>query len=254
MAGLPKLLVINSKDKDVGSVSNSDFEIQAQEKYLLQGISRLVIVECTVPNVYTNINDDNNILEFKEAPAGPLLQAFIPVGQYNVTQLISALETEIQALATVGNTPTITLDPITNKLVINMALTGIILLNKSTIAEVIGMIPDQDVVNVGLQTSLPRIVNLSGLPIVYVHSKALSSSYGIDAGKGLTNLVVAVPLNDAPFGAYATLLPKDLAVSEIVYESPRNITNIDIRLRDSQGKLLDIQNMHMTLIVKLYFS
>ncbi len=44
MAGLPKLLVINSKDKDVGSVSNSDFEIQAQEKYLLQGISRLVII------------------------------------------------------------------------------------------------------------------------------------------------------------------------------------------------------------------
>jgi hypothetical protein len=27
MSGLPKLLVINSKDKDVGSVSNSDFEI-----------------------------------------------------------------------------------------------------------------------------------------------------------------------------------------------------------------------------------
>ena len=90
MSGLPKLLVINSKDKEVGSNSNSDFTIQAQEKYLLQGISRIVIVEATVPNLFTNINDDNNILDFKEA-GGPILQAFLPVGQYNVTQLISAL-------------------------------------------------------------------------------------------------------------------------------------------------------------------
>jgi len=65
---------------------------------------------------------------------------------------------------------------------------------------------------------------------------------------------VAVPLNEAPYGSYATLLPKDLAVSEIVYDSPRNITTLDIRLRDSQGKLLDIENMHITLVVKIYFS
>jgi hypothetical protein len=253
MSGLPKLLVINSKDKDVGSISNSDFEIQAQEKYLLQGISRIVIVEATVPNLFANINEDNNILDFKEA-GGPLLQAFLPVGQYNVSQLISALESEIVSLVTIGNVPTITLDQITNKLIINMSVTGLIILGKSTIAEVIGTIPDQDVVNVGLQTLLPRIVNLSGLPVVYLHSKALSSSYGIDAGKGLTNLVVAIPLNDAPYGSYATLLPKDLAVSEIVYDSPRNITTLDIRLRDSQGKLLDIENMHITLVVKIYFS
>ena len=149
---------------------------------------------------------------------------------------------------------TITLDPITNKLIINMSVTGLIILGNSTIAEVIGTIPGQDAVNVGLQTLLPRIVNLSGLPVVYIHSKALSSSYGIDAGKGLTNLVVAVPLNEAPYGSYATLLPKDLSVSEIVYDSPRNITTLDIRLRDSQGKLLDIENMHITLVVKIYFS
>ena len=253
MAGLPKLLVINSKDKDVGSNSNSDFTIQTQEKYLLQGISRIVIVEATVPNLFANINDDNNILDFKEA-GGPLLQAFIPVGQYNVTQLITALESEIQTLASVGNVPTITLNPITNKLIINMSATGLVIFGDSTIAEVIGLIPGQDLLNVGLQTSLSRIVNLSGLPVVYIHSRALSSSYGIDAGKGLTNLVVSVPLNDAPYGSYATLLPKDLSVSEIVYDSTRNITNIDIRLRDSQGKLLDIDNMHITLVVKLYFS
>ena len=113
---------------------------------------------------------------------------------------------------------------------------------------------ETELVNNALQTLLPRIVNLSGVPIVYVHSRVLSSSYGIDAGKGLNNLVVAVPLNEAPFGSYATLLPKDLAVSEIVYDSPRNITSLDIRLRDSQGKILDIGNLHMTLIVKLYFS
>ena len=253
MAGLPKLLVINSKDKEVGSNSNSDFTIQAQETYLLQGISRIVIVECTVPNLYTNINEDNNILNFKES-GGPDLQAFIPVGQYNITQLITALESEIESLVTVGNVPTITLNPISNKLQIDMALTGIELLGTSTISEVIGMVPGENLVNNALQTLLPRIVNLSGVPIVYVHSRVLSSSYGIDAGKGLNNLVVAVPLNEAPFGSYATLLPKDLAVSEIVYDSPRNITSLDIRLRDSQGKILDIGNLHMTLIVKLYFS
>lgn len=253
MAGLPKLLVINSKDKDVGSNSNSDFTIQTQEKYLLQGISRIVIVEATVPNLFANINNDNNMFDFKEE-GGPSLQTFIPVGQYNVTQLITALETEIVSLVTVGNIPTITLDPITNKLIINMSVTGLRILGNSTIAEVIGLIPGQYVLNVGLQTIMPRIVNLSGLPVVYIHSKALSSSYGIDAGKGLTNLVVPVPLNEAPYGSYATLLPKDLAVSEIVYDSPRNITTLDIRLRDSQGKLLDIENMHITLVVKIYFS
>ena len=252
-ASLPKTLVINSRDKTATSSTNSNFDIECSESYLTQAVKRIVIEDAVVPNVFTNINNNNNILEFKEAPAGPLLQAFIPVGQYNIAQLILALETEIQALVTVGNTPTITLNPITNKLLIDMALTGIILLNKSTIAEVIGMVPNDDILNVGLQTSLPRIINLSGLPIVYIHSRALSSGHGIDAGKGITNFVVAIPMADVPYGAYGSLRPKDYVVSEIVYDSPRNITSLDIRLRDSDGQLLDIQNNHMTLIVKLYF-
>jgi hypothetical protein len=65
--------------------------------------------------------------------------------------------------------------------------------------------------------------------------------------------VVAIPMANTPYGAYTQLLPKDLAVSEIVYDTPRNITSLDIRLRDSQGKILDIENLHMTLLVKLFF-
>jgi len=251
-ASLPKTLVINSKDKTPSSVSNSNFDIECKESYLTQSVKRIVIEDAVVPNVFTNINEDNNILNFKEAGGG-ILQAFLPIGQYNITQLISALEIEIESLITIGNVPSITLDPIANKLQIDMSNTGLVLLGTSTISEVIGMIPGQDVLNVGLQTLLPRIINLSGLPIVYIHSRALSGGHGIDAGKGITNFVVAIPLSNVPYGSYGSLLPKDYVVSEIVYDSPRNITSLDIRLRDSSGKLLDIQNNHMSLIVKLYF-
>ena len=252
-AGEPKLLTINSQDKDLSSVSNSDFTIECQEKYLLQSITRIVIVDAVVPNLFSNINVDNNRLDFREVAGLIDYQIFIPVGQYNISQLITVLTTEIDALITGSNVPTITLNPVTNKLEISMSLVGLEILPASTISEVIGQKPGQIVLPTGLITYLPRVINLSGLPIVYIHSKALSSGHGIDAGSGITNCVVAIPMANTPYGAYTQLLPKDLAVSEIVYDTPRNITSLDIRLRDSQGKILDIENLHMTLLVKLFF-
>jgi hypothetical protein len=46
----------------------------------------------------------------------------------------------------------------------------------------------------------------------------------------------------------------DSDLATIFYEQPRNLNRIDIRLRDTQGKILNIGTKKMTLVIKCYFA
>jgi hypothetical protein len=250
---LEKLITISSHDKDADSNSNSDFFISLKERFYTQQIQRILIKEATIPNCFYNLSDgvnngkQNNVLNFY---VFEMAQVFtITPSQYNIDQFITALTA---GFTTLGVGVIITQDELTQKLVFTF-INDVTLDAKSLIAPVIGM-TNSFTCLAGIPTSPQFPPDLSGINAVNIHSSALGESHGIDANTGLISLVERVSLHDIPYGSFGYKMNNDSELATIFYEQPRNLNRIDIRLRDTQGSLLNIGTKKMTLVIKVYFA
>jgi hypothetical protein len=255
---LEKLVTISSSDKNIDlSESNSDFTVILNERNLSQGVNRILIKECTVPNVFPNIrgpdyrSNQNNIFIINDGVDIPVI---VPEGQYVIStlgtpppnDLLTVLKNLIDAAIT-PTTVTITLNPITNKLnftfsagTYNFVDSTFSLLNDSL--GIIGPLP------------APAIsIDAQSLPD-FIHSKDIADLNGVDAGFGLISLAEPVSLVDSPYGSYAYKKNDDDELAAIVYEQPRNLSSIRIVLRDEKGNKLDIGTHEINLVFKAYFD
>ena len=269
---LEKLVTISSNDQDVNlSNSNSDFTVVLNERNLSQGVNRVMIKECTVPNVFPNIRGEsygssqNNIFRFQDGLGNLSSPVEIPEGQYVIStlgvppanDLITVLETIYNAtVALPGETVSITLDPITNKLNFTFAggITGYNFANTSdsplnNSLGIVGPLP-----SASLNFDAQGIPDLVGYKNVYIHSKDIADLNGVDAGFGLISLAEPVSLVDTPYGAYSYKKNNDDELASIVFEQPRNLSVIRIVLRDENGVKLDIGSHTMNIVFKAYFD
>ena len=251
---LEKLVTISSDDKDPDSVSNSNFQVTLKESYYTQNINRILVKECTVPNCFYNLSDGTNngkqnnqmsysYLNFTNSFA-------VPPGQYNIDQFMSALVFEF--LAT-GHIVVITQDELTQKLIFNFPAETITIFSNSSIAPVLG-VTENLICPLGGPTSPQFTPDLSGINAVNVHSAVLGESNGIDGNSGLINLLERVSLHDIPFGSFGYKQNNDNDLAMVSYSQPKNLQRIDIRLRDTQGNILNIGTKKMSIILKVYFA
>ena len=264
MASLEKLLVISSEDKDNPADSNSDFTVTLKESYYTQNVLRVLVKEITVPNVFPNIrgtdygSSQNNVLLFTD-PSGQVVT--LPEGQYLInssnplldfTSILEGLMTSI-TVATIS----VSYDELTNKIVFEVANDGspnITILASSPMASVLGITEDLVVPATATPTSPSGQVDLSGYSNVYIHSKEVADTHGIDGDSGLIALVDPISLTDAPFGAYAYKQENDDELASIVYEDVRNLSRLRIVLRDNLGNKLPIGTHTMNIVLKIYLS
>ena len=254
-----KICIISSQDKDDGSISNSNFRVTLRERYSVQSVDRISIIESIVPNAFYNISDgsteggngpENNNLILEQKVGAPL-SITISAGQYNVIQFIAALQASIN-LVLVGDSVVITRNDITNLLTFTFLVGTYTFSSLSSMAHVIGFI---DSITTGpLVYTMTYPPDLSGINSVYIHSEALSDGSGIDSSKGIINLVDSISLHNIPYGTFAYKQTTDASLSTISYTMPRNLNVIDIRLRDREGKILNIGTKKLTLVIKMYYS
>jgi hypothetical protein len=261
MTSREKYVVISSDDKDIDSVSNSNFRVTLKERYATQSIDRIIIKECIVPNAFYNISDGdpvkgngpaNNQFIFASATTGNLT-INLTTGQYNILQLIATLQSAMDTeLAPFGITVIITRNDITNLLLFTFSTEVWTLYGFSSMAPVLGF--KDDIVQVGTNILMPDPPDLSGINSVYIHSEALSDGSGIDASKGIINLVESVSMATTAYGTFAYKQNSDTELCTINYTMPKNLNVIDIRLRDREGNLLSIGTKRLTLMVKMYYT
>jgi hypothetical protein len=264
---LEKIVVISSSDKEETSQSNSDFVVALQEKYYTQGVNKIQVKEVSVPNVFYNIRGSgtlqNNRLIINRD--GVLIPLTIPEGQYVISDLgtppandlLTTLEFYINT-AVAPDSVSLSFDAVSQKVIWTWTgLTPFGFVPKSQgnlMADVLG-IAEGDESQIGLTVQTPSYTPaLSGLNMVYVQSKDLGESNGIDGDFGLIPLVESVSLHDAPFGSYAYKQSNDSELSEARYDVPRNLNRINITLRDVEGNKLDIGTNTMTITFKIYLS
>ena len=264
MASLEKLLVISSEDKDDPNSSNSDFNVTLKESYYTQNVLRVLVKEITVPNVFPNIrgsdygSSQNNILNFNE-PAP--LQVILPEGQYLINSsnplldFTSILETAMTSISVA--TISVSYNELTNKIVFEVANDGspnITIPASTPMAKVLGITSDLTIPATATPTSPSGLVDLSGYQNVYIHSKEIADTHGIDGDSGLIALVDDISLTNAPFGSYAYKGENDDELASIVYEDVRNLSRLRIVLRDNLGNKLPIGTHTMNVILKIYLA
>jgi len=264
MASLEKLLVISSQDKDDPTSSNSDFNVTLKESYYTQNVLRVLVKEITIPNVFPNIRgsdygtSQNNILDFNE-PAP--LQVILPEGQYLINSsnplldFTSILETAMTSVSVA--TISVSYNELTNKIVFEVANDGspnITIPASTPMASVLGITEDLTIPATATPTSPSGQVDLSGYQNVYVHSKEIDDTHGIDGDSGLIALTDPVSLADAPFGSYAYKQENDDELASIVYEDVRNLSRMRIVLRDNLGNKLPIGTHTMNIVLKIYLA
>lgn len=251
-----KLLVVNSKDRLTGT--NGDFEVLFNDSSCQQVIKCLV-KDVFVPNLFYNINDGNNTLEFKQnAEANQIVT--VPVGQYSIDQLITQLTASIDTKLIDGATVTITKHPTLYNLV--FTFTGAVtpanndvtfFSDPSLLSNEIGLTS-----NVGPSSvlSMPSPFNLKGVEYVQVHSPQVAETHGLDGGaSGYISLLETVSLAETSFGTIAHRQNNDDELAMLLYEQPRNISRIGIVLRDESGTRLSLpDNAYVTVILKIFFD
>jgi hypothetical protein len=265
MSSREKYIVISSDDKDPGSISNSNFKVTLRERYATQSIDRIIVREVIVPNAFYNISDGdpvkgngpaNNILIIDYTEIKQQISVSVPAGQYNILQLIATLQSAINtAISTYGASVVITRDDITNLLLFTFSNAGTFtFLSISPMAPVLGFISNVSYIPTTLAIRMPDPPDLSGINSVYIHSEALSDGSGIDASKGIINLVESVSMATTAYGTFSYKQNSDTELCTINYTMPRNLNVIDIRLRDREGNLLNIGTKRLTLMVKMYYT
>ena len=252
-----KIIVLNSKDKDEGS--NTDFVLSFNDSSIQQ-VSKVLIKDLFIPNLFYNVNERNNVLFFKQN-AEAIKSIILPLGQYNVDTLAADLKIQLESQLVFGTVVDITRSNITYKYTftfsgaVSPANNQVIFYqDTSTIRDVIGL----------LQTTSPAsniivmdtVFNLKGVEIVQVHSPEIGEMHGLDAGAtGYISLLETVSLATTPFGSVAHRQNNDDELAMILYEQPKNLSIVRIVIRDEQGVKLSLpDNAHVSVMLKIFFD
>ena len=249
---LEKLITISSDDKDSDSQSNRNFFVTLRETYYTQGINKILIKEVTIPNCFYNISNGigngklNNQIIYNIG--GSDLSLYLLEGQYNIDQFISALTA---LFLSVGIVVIITQDEISQKLIFQFTIN--LSIKICPMSNVLGLTnPLICLAGVPIKTHYPP--DLSGVNAVNIHSTIIAESNGIDGNSGLINLMERVSLHDIPFGSFGYKMNSDTELASISYAQPKNLSRVDIRLRDGSGNILDIGTKKMSVVLKCYFA
>lgn len=256
---MEKIIIISSNDKDnASSNSNSDFVVNLKERYNTQNIKHVLIKEVQVCNCFYNVRsgtngEQNNQFKMQETGEPDILFT-IAEGQYTTATYITALQAAMNTALVVGSVA-ITQDPINQKLI--FTFTGITAIFYN-LADGNLMAP---VAGITVTTAAPAALinsdslpNLSGVNMVYFHSREVGENHGINGDFGLINVVESLSFHDVPFGAYGYKQNNDDELALIQYDQPRNLNRISVTLRDDLGNKLDIGTTELTLTIKAFFA
>jgi hypothetical protein len=234
-----RLLKISSNDRSAESSSRYQI-IYHTNDYDLHQIKKIVLKTALIPNTQYNLNTHNNVLNLPNTISGPLYT--VPVGQYSVSTLITALQGLVSGL-------TITQDPTTLKLTLAMAGgTFDVLTTANPMAKTLGILTTAATQTSHACVGLPDLV---GLKNVYISTQALSNHTSMITSDKKQNVFCNVGI-DVEFGAVKVLEEDGDSLDFAVYHSQKNISTIDITLLDENSNVVDLNGADWHLIFRVY--
>jgi hypothetical protein len=245
-------VIINSRFRNSSSSSTSDFTFDLGESL---EVSEVAIKSVSMINAVYNVPANYNTLITNNGTAD--LAITIPVGQYDITTLISAVE---GALTTAyGGTNTITLNAVTKKLEFSTTTPlKYKITADSPLANILGFGDPPYGTFLAYWPSIPNssvnalyLPSLEGENNYHIVSKTLGQGQGsLLKDNSKKPIILTIPCN-VNFGEVINYEVNEIHLNKRHFTRPINIQSIDIQLIDDEGELVDLGNSQVEIVVQI---
>jgi hypothetical protein len=244
-------LRISSAERINQSDPISNFNVSIGNDANLQKITMIAVKEVTIPNSQYNIRGNyNNILYIDNL--GTVYQYAIIPGQYNVSNLINALNIS-QSYVEFGT------NPISNIIEVKTnSFPGCMLVNGAY--SIIKQLGGENLYNVPLsviKSAFSKLPDLAGARNYYVSSLTLSDGNSMISPTLPKMGIIAVVPNTANFGNITYYNSNEQKLDEIYYPSQihgKNLTSIDLQLRNLDGSFVDLNGLDWSILIKVHYN
>jgi hypothetical protein len=247
-----KILRINSneRDKNEPSFTSSNFRLNFNLNIPdLVKVHSIVMKTCSIPNTQYNITSLNNT--FSIIINDVLISVQVAVGNYNIDKLLNTINMDVQIIDTAFR---MRVNDISGKIGFVFSQSQGIILNKSegnAMADVLGIIKGS--ITETAEFTAQNLPNLSGLQNIYIVSNVLSGGVGmIDPVLNQLSVFNHIQI-DVPFGTYQNYTSYEEQSDEVFFVSDQTLGEVDLRLFNDRGQLLNLQGLDWTMHLKIYY-
>ena len=256
---LPLSYVLDSKNRFTGTNAKPSFNLQ----HALSGYSQFTIKSIEVPYSFYNITSNNNVLNWtSNTPTATV--STIPIGNYNITDLLTEIATQMNADTDDGNTYTATRSTLTNKITIASSATFELNFDLSiNLAKLLGFYPSDSSSTIQPFNSVveltaastytasnsyyisPRYINLHSSLTRDTDFYSKYSTTSLISTEGRTNILQKISLNENGFGEQIVFRPFE----EYKYHlrSTQNIQDITFELTDEYLNTIDLNGRSFSI-------
>lgn len=234
---------IDSRDRTTDSKSNTDFISNTLPLHTISVRIKQIVIPNLFPNIRASPTTDANST-FSYETGGAPATVVVPTGYYSTTELLAYLTAQLTAI-------TITFAQNTNTGLITITNGGaatfdvINSADGNAMASALGITTSATLAPAATQTfgNRPNIYNHS---LIYVQSSKLANSFNCISGTKRLPIVATIPV-DVAFGANIIYEPNEL--HDIVFESSYNIEDIDIKIVNHYGEVLELPSNHSVQVL-----
>lgn len=238
-------LRISSAERLNQSDPISNFTVSVGNDTNLQKITMIAVKEVTIPNTQYNIRSNyNNVLHLSSG------DFVLPAGQYSASSLINALN-DLQTDVEFSE------NPLTYKIEVKSGSGSSIVSGAYSVIKSLGGENTYDVVLTSTNLSFSKLPDLTGSRNFYVGSNALSDGSSMISPTLPKMPIIAVVANVANFGQITYYNSNEQKLDEIYYPSQtqgKNLTSIDLQLRNLDASFVDLNGLDWSIIIKVYFN
>lgn len=214
-------LILNTKDSYTNEPSNASFNLSNfQETNFYNKIS---LVNVTFPNLQYPVNSNNNVIVFEEDGVGTDFTATLTEGTYTATELITEIQTQMDAAG--ANTYTVTYNSNTYKYTWTTSGTSLRFTSDSTADKVLGL--DTSVGSFAASVTSSYPIRLDGTQYVDVICSIPSNNITSDNKPVYKRIPVVVSFGEINF--------IESQFDDFLNLRANNLISLDIRLIDDTG-------------------
>lgn len=239
------LITLNSSDStkiNSSYLSNVIFPFKGLLKDDVNIIrSYVTLINAQIPVSFYIIDDTNNTLGYLEPPTMVQRSITIPIGNYNASTLITAINAAIIANASVE---TFSFNPLNGKISV---VGWLVLGGNGSLGTTIG-----DILGIGIgganNFTFPYPLNLLGKNKLFINSSNLNNVAYTSHNTGFSTCICTIPVNVPSYGLIQYTSATDQNRNILVN---RTLDNIDIQILDLDNNYVNFNNVNWSITLCL---
>ena len=200
----------------------------------------LSVVHAVIPYSMYNIDSTNNLLSYS-VNGGISTNLYITAGNYTSSQLVAFMNSQMTNFV-------VTYSSITNTFSWTHSTYNFIFNTNSTCFDLIGFSLTSNLSSSSRTITSPYCVNMARFQCICIGSNVQTSSMNLNPNQSnCRSIIASIPLDNQPFSSIIYKNENQFKVN--LYSN--NLTNINIKLMDQDGNMLNLNGKYFSLTLQL---